>query len=246
MARIYGLSGRITGRKGDAVFAVRSGEQIVRQYNPIVRNPQTPAQTQQRAKMKLMSQVGAVLAPVLAIPSVGAKSGRNILTEKCIGYVDFEPLTGDAKIPMDKLILTDSARPCSELMVSPDMENTGLDVCLTDNESVNFDKVAYVVVKIEDNGDISVVAQAVESTPGADGQFTHNFEDLVTRYGGKSYCVYAYGMKANDGDALASIDNMVGDAADKAAKLVTSRTTLAGQMVLSKTVAYAGAFPTNA
>lgn len=242
MARIFGLSGRITGRKGDAVFAVRGGEQIVRQYNPIVHNPQTAAQTQQRAKMKLMSQVGAVLAPVLAIPSQGAKSGRNILTEKCIGFVDFEPLTGDAKVPMDKLILTNSARPISDIIFGPGVDDDPM-ASLTNNETANFDKVAYVVVKIEDNGDISIVGEKVVSVAGVSGQFETTFPGLGAVLSGKSYCVYAYGMKTNDGDARATVDNIVGDSASKAAKLATSRTTLAGNVLLSKTTAKADTYP---
>lgn len=241
MARIYGLSGRITGRKGDAVFAVRGGEQIVRQYNPIVRNPQTEAQTKQRAKMKLMSQVGAILAPVLAIPSQGAKSGRNILTEKCIQFVEFEPLTGDAKVHLDKLMLTDSARPISQVAFGPgdDDEPTAY---LQGDETANFDKVVYVVLKNENDGDISIVAQQVCSTPGADGQFTTVFPGLGNVIQGKSYCVYAYGMKTNDGAARARIDSIVGDSANNAAKLATSRTNLASNVLLSRTTAAVGTF----
>lgn len=242
MARIYGLSGRITGRKGDAVFAVRGGEQIVRQYNPIVHNPQTEAQTKQRAKMKLMSQVGAILAPVLAIPSQGAKSGRNILTEKCIGKVDFEALTGEAKIALDDLILTTSARPISQVIMGPGADNDPM-VSLSGDESANFDKVVYVIVKNENNGDISIVGQKVVSVAGAAGQFETTFDGLGSVLAGKNYCVYAYGMKSNDGDARAAIDNVVGDSANNAAKLVTSRSTLAGNVLLSKTTAEVGTYP---
>ena len=81
MAKLFGLSGRVTGRKGDTVFSVRKGEQIIRQYNPMVLNPNTEAQTVQRAKMKLSSQLGAIFANVIAIPSEGAKTSRNIFTQ---------------------------------------------------------------------------------------------------------------------------------------------------------------------
>ena len=53
MAKMYGFSGKVTGKKGDAVFAVRNGEQIIRQYNPIVANPSTQKQVDARAALKL-------------------------------------------------------------------------------------------------------------------------------------------------------------------------------------------------
>lgn len=51
MAKIYGLSGAITGRRGADVFAITNGIQTVRQYQPIVANPRTPAQLTQRCKV---------------------------------------------------------------------------------------------------------------------------------------------------------------------------------------------------
>ena len=51
MAKIYGMNGVATGRRGNDVFAVTNGVQVVRQYQPIVANPRTDAQLRQRAKM---------------------------------------------------------------------------------------------------------------------------------------------------------------------------------------------------
>ncbi len=51
MAKIYGMNGVATGRRGNDVFAVTNGTQIVRQYQPVVANPRTDAQLRQRAKM---------------------------------------------------------------------------------------------------------------------------------------------------------------------------------------------------
>lgn len=51
MAKIYGMNGVATGRRGNDVFAVTNGTQIVRQYQPIVANPRTDAQLRQRARM---------------------------------------------------------------------------------------------------------------------------------------------------------------------------------------------------
>ena len=53
--KLNGIVGKGTGKLGASVFAISGGEQIVRQYNPVVSNPNTDAQVAQRAKLKLMS-----------------------------------------------------------------------------------------------------------------------------------------------------------------------------------------------
>lgn len=52
--------GQFSGKVGALVFAVSNGEQIVRQYQPIVTNPRSDAQLQQRAKMVLAGKVSSV------------------------------------------------------------------------------------------------------------------------------------------------------------------------------------------
>ena len=66
-----------SGRVAGSVFAVRYGEVIERAYNPYVSNPKSEAQVEARAKLKLLSQLAAVVAPVLAMPREGAKTSRN-------------------------------------------------------------------------------------------------------------------------------------------------------------------------
>ena len=85
----YGILGKGSGKLGSSVFAISGGEQIVRQYNPVVSNPNTAAQVAQRAKLKLMSQIAADLAPILAIPKDGLKSARNQFVSKNISNATF-------------------------------------------------------------------------------------------------------------------------------------------------------------
>ena len=75
--KLYGLFGKGSGKLGSSVFAISSGEQIVREYNPVVENPNTPAQVEQRAKFKLLSQLASDLASALAFKKEGLVSTRN-------------------------------------------------------------------------------------------------------------------------------------------------------------------------
>lgn len=59
--KLNGIVGKGSGKLGASVFTVRKGEQIVRQYNDKVSNPNTRLQVEQRAKFKLLSQLAAAI-----------------------------------------------------------------------------------------------------------------------------------------------------------------------------------------
>ena len=232
MARIYGISGRITGRKGDAVFAVRGGEQIVRQYNPIVANPKTEAQVENRAKLKLCSQLGAILAPVLAIPSEGAKSGRNQLSSLIYPKMTYQNNT--AKVPLEDIPLTNSHRPLSGV-THYQKEDSGLFFATNLSESLNYDKMSYALITITGSGDIRLVGTQLVTNAGEDGRFEADFSQYANEVGGGSCCVYAYGIKTLDANESVRIDSIVGDSSEKAAKLIVSRSELAASVAVSQT-----------
>lgn len=60
--KLHGFVGKGTGKLGASVWTVRKGVQVVREYTDKVKNPNTPAQVGQRAKFKLLTQLGAVVA----------------------------------------------------------------------------------------------------------------------------------------------------------------------------------------
>lgn len=67
MAKIYGLSGYVRGRRGNDVFRSVAGVgTVVSQYQPAVRNPRTLAQTRQRSKMNLAGLISK-MTPAAAI-----------------------------------------------------------------------------------------------------------------------------------------------------------------------------------
>ncbi len=63
MAKIYGINGKITGKIGNTVFAIDGGIQVARQYNPIVANPRTEGQQNQRLKVNLAGQMSKGIIP---------------------------------------------------------------------------------------------------------------------------------------------------------------------------------------
>lgn len=61
MAKSPNGVGQFSGKMGGLVFAVRSGQQIVRSYQPIVSNPKSSLQRLQRAKANLVGQISKIV-----------------------------------------------------------------------------------------------------------------------------------------------------------------------------------------
>lgn len=76
MARIYGLNGLIRGRQGNNVFSVQNGTQVVKLYNPVVSNPRTLAQREQRTKFALAGKM-SMATPNEALVGLSGASKRN-------------------------------------------------------------------------------------------------------------------------------------------------------------------------
>lgn len=232
MARIFGLSGRITGRKGDAVFSVRKGEQIVRQYNPMVLNPNTEAQTVQRSRMKLSSQLGAIFANIIAIPSEGAKTARNIFTKTNFALItrdtEQEGIVVVADLP--KLQLTKSGRAMCPIVAGIPYANGNLVVSLTQDCTEEYDRVVYSLVAVQADGTMRVIASEVEESAGFYGRFTHEFANP-----NGDVLVYAYGIKDLSSKAHTIFANTEYQSGDGVATLISSRTVSAADAQVSMT-----------
>ena len=233
MARLFGLSGRVTGRKGDTVFSVRKGEQIIRQYNPMVLNPNTEAQTVQRAKMKLSSQLGAVFANVVAIPSVGAKTARNQFTTINFPLITRDLTSDDIKVQADlpKIQLTNSGRAmCPIAVVRPGLL-LGLCASLTRNCANLYDRVVYVMVSVMADGTMRVLKSTIVKDAGYDGRFPVRFADPNT-----GVLIYAYGIKDLSAQAGTIFNNTQYEDGTDVASLVSGRIVSTSDAQFTRTV----------
>lgn len=167
--KLNGLVGKGTGKLGSSVFAISGGEQIVRQYNPNVSNPSTDAQVEQRAKLKLMSQLAAALAPGIAFKKNGLVSARNQFISANIGKTTFSQ--DGAHIELSKLDLTGGARFLPELAVGQ-VSAQDTDVALASAADANVQAVVYVLAEYSDGEEISNIDVKVVSTPGNNRLFS--------------------------------------------------------------------------
>lgn len=76
MAKNVGLIGSLRGKIGNTVFYVNQGIQVARVYQPVVSNPNTPLQIQQRAKMSLAGQLSSV-TPAAALMGLKGENKRD-------------------------------------------------------------------------------------------------------------------------------------------------------------------------
>lgn len=165
--KLNGVFGKGTGKVGNSVWAVSGGVQIVRPYNPNVTNPRTDAQVAQRAKLKLMSQLAAVLAPGIAFKKKGLVSARNQFVSANIGNVTFVSGAEEnsAQINMSRIDLTGGSRSLPSLTHSQ-FDTHGGTLSLSGAAAEDIKAVVYVLCEYSDEEKISLVDVIVSNTPG--------------------------------------------------------------------------------
>ena len=151
MAIMQGITGKLSGKMGSAVFRVRNGAQVVAQYNPVVKNPDTNAQQGSRAAFKLLSQLGAVLSPGFGTMGVTKRGGKSTPSKRnaffSLNYpsvvIDSQNDVAErAHIPMEQVKVTSSSRYCGRISAS------GVNVTVTTEDesikTIRFLDIDYV------------------------------------------------------------------------------------------------------
>lgn len=231
MAKIYGINGVITGKLGAAVYAVRNGEQISRQYQPIVSNPSTEAQVKARAKLKLMSQLSAVMASVIAIPRMGAVSSRNLFVK--LNYANVSFATNAATINLMGVKLTKSvvSMPAISLDRSPEAIRAFI-ASAGRVGNLDVDRVVYCMFEKLTDETLRYVGSAVASSAGE-----LNNWGVVMPAPSNEVIVYAYGVRLNSEAARAIFGDMTIPSATLIANLVVTRSLTESDVTLTETVA---------
>lgn len=204
-----------TGKIGNIVTSQVGGQTIAREYQPNVSNPSTQAQTDQRAKMKLMSQIAASLAPVIAIPKEGLKSSRNLFIKKNFGSAMAE--NGVAQITYENLQLTNGNAGIPAIHVERDQEN-GVTVHFVERCDASVTRVVYILYKKTSEATLQYVQSIIVDVPGEEGTFRGSL-----LYTTGDIVVFAYGMKDLNAKATAQFSNYSVANGEDIAKLTLTR-----------------------
>ena len=228
MAKFYGSIVKV-GKVGGSVFRVRGGVTVESQYQPNVFNPQTTKQIEARAKLKMMSQLSEVFAPVIAIPRRGLVSPRNTFTS--LNYKAMSYANDQASVNMTSLKITDSV--LSLPAVSATRSSSVVNVALTGTADIALEGVVYSQVAVADDGTLRLVDTKVVTQAGQQ----RNFPTTMTLVGANSY-VYAYGYRGNE-----AIRHYYGDVnvvtAEQIARLIVTNAEGFSSMTVTETRATA-------
>lgn len=226
--KLYGIGGLGTGKLGNQVFAVRSGEQIVRQYNPVVANPQTAAQVQTRSKLKLASQLAAVVAPAIAIPADGLKTKRNEFISR--NYPSISYHDDQAQMSMEALELTKGTSWLPAVNATRFPEDHDIECALQESVYEVYDYVVWVLVTKNTDGSLVLMKQVQVAITEAAGTAEVAFPETE-----KQCFIYAYGIRANNDESRAKYAELLSEGSTNIVSLATSRNAVLGNVTFSRT-----------
>lgn len=225
MAKIYGLFGSMQGKVADVVMAVRNGEQIVRKYQPIVSDPKSAAQVAVRAKLKLMSQLSAVMAPVIAIPRQGAVSSRNLFTKT--NYVLASYADNNADIAITDVQLTKSVVGLPAISASREGSDVMVELFRSDTD---ISRMIYAVFVKDNNNRLRLINSVVVNEAGG----ANTYPTTIGVQTSLPVIVLAYGVRDNTDAARAYFSNLT-VTAENVARVVTTRQLTEADLTLTET-----------
>lgn len=165
--KLNGIMGKGTGKVGSFVFVVRKGEQIVREYTDKVSNPNTPAQVEQRAKFKLLTQLSAVVAGAgMFFRNLNAgESMRNAFMRANMGAVTLAPAGDVALLNVGAVVLTDGHTTAPS--ASYNRTSGALTVDVSDAAMSDIMGIGYAVIALPDTGRVLGYSARAEKVAGA-------------------------------------------------------------------------------
>lgn len=225
--KLHGITGTGSGKLGSSVFSVTAGEQVVRQYQPVVTNPSTENQVNNRARLKLLSQLSAVMADVIAIPRAGALSPRNIFVSD--NYPISSAENGAATIDLAKIALTKGGMQIPAVVAERDGD-TAINVALAAKADQLVARVIYIAFYRNNVGELQLLDSAVVETAGAEGTFPYVFP-----YMPQDVIVYAYGIFDKNSKATAKFGNYGVENGTQVASLIADRKVSESDYLITKT-----------
>lgn len=215
------------GKIENIVVSQMGGVSIARAYQPNVSNPKTDKQVDQRARLKLASQMAAAMSPVIAIPKNGLISSRNAFIRKNMDLIT--AMKGTAQMMFAKIQLTNGSIPLPAVSATFLANNKfafGFESAPGDSVS----RVVYSLFKKTVDGKLQFFKSYVSETPGSDGMYSMEEEGLDGEI-----AVYAYGIKDLSTAAKVKYDNYNIATGEEIAKLVSTRTMSASDYQFTKT-----------
>lgn len=224
--KLTGIIGTGSGKLGSSVFSVSGGQQIVRQYQPVVSNPSTAGQVKNRSKLKLLSQLSAQITNVIAMAKDGLKSIRNkfVSVNFPIAYYN----NGEADIALEDIRLTDSTFALPGFIAT--RVAGGIQVQFKEAVNNMVDQIVWAILRRSNTGYVSAFVAKIQDVPGADRLFTSTLETLDG-----DVAILCYGIRYNSADAKTKYADLVVANSSNIASLLSSKNILQSAAGLTET-----------
>lgn len=212
---MFGYSGLLKGRKGDSVYYVRRGKQIVRQYIPNPADPKSPAQVRNRAIMSELGSISSKLRSVLCFAPKGLQSMRNRFIAANWNLVT--DLEGTLAIDLWRLELTGGYRIPTDFEVER-VSKDYLSIQLVADASALYDAVIYAWAEIDEKGDLGEVHSRCVVYDEKDGHFVCSLKQSVAHL-----VFWSYGLVVSSGRMRAYLGDIAGDSISQVVWLIRER-----------------------
>lgn len=150
-----GLFGKNSGRVGGVVYSNYRGQQIVRTYQPQVKNPNTARQIAQRAKFKLLSQVASVLSNELKLSFDAGDNrltSRNAWMQKTFSKIEYSE--NQASLAIEEIVLTNSRLSVTSLNAT----NSSVTMLVPrEYWTIGRVRARFVLIGYTEGGDLNVI-----------------------------------------------------------------------------------------
>jgi hypothetical protein len=222
----HGPLSRAKGKLGGVVYQQYEGMQIAREYQPVVKNPQTEKQTENRAKFKSASQIVAQFKEVLNVRlaklSIYTRKRRGAAISAIFGAVEVEPTS--ASTLFENVVHDINAKSMASVESPILGQGSGNALTIT---ATNGDVVTYVAASYDVNG--KIISRTVET-------FTANGDakSVNPATGADSFALMVVATRATTEDGRAVLGNISGD--NNEFLLDISRAVAAGDVEISDIV----------
>ncbi len=187
MARIISQLGKVAGAVSTIIAASYGGAVVIRSRNPKKRQVNSVAQVESRAKLKLLGQIAAELAPVIVIPHTDNKSSRNLFIKK---NYDLVYCNEDiAQLTYENLQITGGMAGLPPIFVQRE-PSKGVQVRLAEDMQSGVDRVVYILYKKTIAERLVYVDSVIAHAAGEDKLYP-----AVLPYTEGDIIILAYGMK---------------------------------------------------
>lgn len=232
MAKSPNGVGQFSGKMGGLVYVVRSGQQIIRNYQPIVANTKSTLQRLQRAKANLVGQISKIVPYQILVGLGDSKVSRRArflrlaLNNATASVSQSDPKTIISKLDVNKFVFSEgaivptmsiSALTTDRNLITGTISRIG---GLNDAQFLTSGAI-IVVTMLTTSGDYESVFYRFVDASEFQGNTSLEFSFNHINEGGYIAAAYIAPFKTQDGSSLrARANELFGEGADFAASMV--------------------------